>query len=193
MKPWERRAEEDGMKESPIGIVVVVVIIAGVLWIALMGFRLLSTAATEVAQEGVRTQENEALRRTAESEEIFDEAGPVDAEADLAHLSLEVLAPREGAPTPRLTLLWAEDSRVAIRFDTQTDEVVLETAAGQTHALDLAGFFELEEMRLNPGERSLFVSLSPSRVAELGAVRAVFRRHSAQEEAFEVGVALDIE
>ncbi len=181
-----------GMKDSPIAIVLVVVVMAVAMGVALFALRFAGDTAQGVAEQGVHAQESEALRRTADSEERFDEAGEADIDADLAHLSLEVLAAREGAPTPRLTLIWSDESPVPIVFDTQTDEIVLETGAGQTHPLDLTGFFELAEMKLNPGERSMFVSLSPTRVRELGAVRAVFRRHKAFEEPFEVGVELDL-
>lgn len=179
------------MKSTPVAVVVVVVVIAAAMGGAMWAIGFAGQAATSSAEEGVRSQELEAMRRTADSEERFGDVGPTDAEPDLVHLSLEVLPAREGAPTPRLTLLWSADSPVPVRFDTQTDEIVLETAAGQAHALDLRGFFELEEMKLNPGERSMFVSLAPSRVEELGAVRAVFRRHVALGEPIEVAVELD--
>ena len=179
------------MKSSPLGVVVVVLVIGGAMAFALFALGFLDDSAERAAEQGVAAQEFEAMRREADSEERFGEVGPVEVEPDFAHLTLEVLPAREGAPTPRLTLLWSDSAPAPVRFDTQTDEIVLETAAGQAHALDLRGFFELEEMKLNPGERSMFVSLAPSRVAELGAVRAVFRRHVALGKPIEVAVDLD--
>lgn len=181
------------MKDSTIfGVLVVVLLVAaagvGVLVISQAG----STAKQAVRQEAEDTQRraSEALREAEESYEasLAELEAQEKGRADLSLLSIRVA---ENINEVRAALYYSYEAEAPIWFDPERDSLEVRYAGGETQPVPLENLFELDEMKLNPGEKSIPVSIRlPGDDREIIGVR--FTREREDEEDFELFHAVDL-